>query len=265
LRRRDFYYFHIASGLLLLVKIHFFIALYPPVIIVLLVILHRKKRLISAVRLWMGGLGILLVAGGWWYIRSFLIFHNILGYIAYETTEASFLKNVGSWLFFWSPRVFRRFWGEWGWVDYRYPLFIYYIFLLLCAVPALFWLNYLRLSRKKAKNAHPAPQKSVSVERLRQYMILGSPLLIYLLEMILIAGMTSAESVDQGRIWLPFMLSIAVYLGGFFEHVYPKAEAAPSPKILKLSWIALAYLVLFIALNIYMIYLTYQRYYGGTG
>ena len=253
------YLFSLFSGLLWLTKAHFFLTTYFPLIILLVAILFIRKTLTKKISFHILTSGIMVfLLGGWWYIRSFLLFKNPIGYISFETASSPFLENIGNWLFFWMPPIFKRFWGVWGWVDYSYPLFVYGGFLLLCLIPFPFWVIRLHSFFKGKKETIDSFRASIG-NQLLNILVITVPLVTFSLVMFLIAGIKSPLDVNQGRHWLPLILPIAVYLGGFLEFIFvQKGEAV---KKIKLQTVMYAYIVVFFTMKLWMILLTYKRYY----
>jgi len=251
--------FGLLSGLLLLTKVHFFLAVYFPLVVMMILILVRKKRFYgkSAAQILAGGL-LAAVIGVWWYIRSYLLFDNLIGYVAYETSPDSFLANVKSWFFYWMPLIFKRFWGEWGWVDYAYPLYVFPFLLILCLVPLPFWISYINSVFKKAPQAGRYDD-SPEMKKWLNLVVLFLPLLVFSLIMIYIAGEISPEDNNQGRNWLPLILPIAVYLGGYLDFLAGSRKF--QARRIKRYTVVYFYSAIFFLLNLWMILLTIKRYY----
>lgn len=261
-RIKDLYYLNIFSGLLLLTKIHFFISLYLPLICLTSIILFFKKQINKRIiGHFIIGFLIMLFIGGWWYLRSYLLFDNFAGFISIQSTGGSFLHNIQFWFFHRGPRIFISFWGVWGHFDYLYPLFVFYFLLIFSFIPIPFWLFHLFILVRKFKNK--LFKEILNNKQAINILFCTAPLFLYFFVMIYIAGKMGPYTNDQGRNWLPFILPFAIYLGGFYQRLNPKSflKGFFVDRIKQLQVIMYGHIVLFGILNIYMIFLTYQRYY----
>jgi len=261
-RLADFYGFHVVAGSLLLTKVHLFVPLYVPIAVYFVVRFARRK---TAPRGWAkhfaAGILILWALGGWWYIRGFLLYGNLSGYIGHDAVAGQAFANLKYWVFHFGPQIFRQFWGRWGWFDYAYPLWVYVVFVFVCLYPAYDWLRWIREIRraKSRPEATVVPNDSGLASHL---LILTLPLAAFAAEIVAIAAFADPEGVRQGRHWLPFILPIAVYLGGFTA-VRGAASgrrrwlpAIPERTVARAAVIGLA------LLNVWMIVLTWVRYEG---
>jgi len=260
-RLADFYGFHVVAGLLLLTKVHLFVPLYVPIFVYFIArFVRRKSAPPGLAKHFAAGILVLLALGGWWYIRGFLIYGNLMGYIGYDEPGGSAFANLTLWLFHNVPQGFRQFWGRWGWFDHSYPIWVYAVFVLVCAYPAYDWIRWVRgLRRAESRPAAVLPNGSGLASPL---LILALPLAAFAVEIIAIATFMAPESVRQGRHWLPFILPMAVYLGGFTAVASAPSgrrrwlPAVPERTFARAAVIGLA------LLNVWMIVLTWVRYEG---
>ncbi len=261
-KMRDFYLFHLCVGLLLLVKIHFFVSFYPVLIVLILYVLFLNKRLNKG--FWFHFflcLFALFVLGGWWYIRSLFLYGNLLGYIGFESTQAPFFRNLFYWIFQRWRLVYKSFWGMWGWLDYGYPLVLFFFFFVLSILPIPLWTAYLFPQLKKIRWNIFSP-KCMQNKKAKNILISIAPLFIYSIVMVFVAGMRPPNQNDQGRHWLPYILPIAIYLGGCYDYLRFKVfQKGILAKTLNLKALAFEFILVFSLLNVYMMYLTYLRYY----
>lgn len=259
---KDFYLFHLNAGLLLLVKIHFFISFYPVMIGLIFYVLFLNKKLNKRF-LFHTLLSLLsiIILGGWWYIRSQILYGNLMGYIGYESTQASFFSSLFYWIFQRWRLVFKSFWGMWGWLDYGYPLVLFFFFFVISVLPVPLWAAYIKPQLKKVR-WNIFSFKSFQNKKAKNVLISMAPLFCYTLMMFLVAGLRPPNQNDQGRHWLPYILPIAIYLGGGYEYLRFKAfRKGFLEKILNIKALALEFILVFSLLNVYMMYLTYLRYY----
>jgi len=252
-RLRKFYLFHVAAGLLLLTKIHLFLPVYVPLAALMAIRLVRKKAVPSH---WgrhaAGGALLLFVLGGWWYVRSLFLYGNLTGYIGHDPVLGTFASHLKDWLFVYLPRVFRQFWGRWGWFDYAYPDWVYGFFLALSIFPAYFWGRRVLGLRKHPETGSAGEGPSAG------FSLLAVSFAVFAVEMSAIAVILSPQAHGQGRHWLPFLLPIAVYLGGFAME-----DGVPGPGARRRTrTIALGLLAVMIILDAAMVVLTWRRYWG---
>ena len=259
---RDFYLFHLSAGLLLLVKIHFFISFYPVLIVLIFYVLFSYKKLNK--RFLFHSLLCLLsvfVLGGWWYIRSFILYGNFMGYIGFESTQASFLSNLFYWVSQRGRLIFKSFWGMWGWLDYGYPLVLFFFFFMLSILPLPLWIAHIIPQLKKIR-WNIFSLKFIQNKKAKNILLSLAPLFCYSLVMIFVAGTRPRNQNDQGRQWLPYIFPIAIYLGGCYEYLLFKSfRKEILVKTLNLKALAFEFILVFSLLNVYMMYLTYLRYY----
>jgi hypothetical protein len=261
-RIKDLYFFNIFSGLLLLTKLHYFVSLYLPLICLTSIILLFKKRINKRIiGHFIIGFSVMLFIGGWWYVRSYLLFDNFAGFISIQSTGVSFLHNIQFWIFHRGPRIFISFWGVWGYFDYLYPLSVFFFLLIFSIIPTPFWLFHGFIFVRKYKNK--LFKEILNNKQAINILFSTAPLFLYVFVMIYVAGRMGPYTNDQGRNWLPFILPFALYLGGFYQYLNSKSflKSFFMNRIKQLQVIMYGHIVLFGVLNIYMIFLTYQRYY----
>lgn len=255
-----FYLFSISSGLILLIKLHFFVAAYWALLAIILLLLISQKRIHKKIFLhYLFSILIVFFIGGWWYVRSYLLYDNIIGFISSQSSQESFFLSIKIWFFYNSRFIYSSFWGVWGWVDYAYPLFVFFLLFIISFIPLPLWIfqtiKVFKADRKSLYNI-----KFFNSIRGIDVLVFAAPLALFFFEMIIIAGSSGANN-SQGRYWLPFIFPLAVYMGGFLDSFKPlKLTKQPFGKI-QLKNIVIAYVVIFTILNVYMIYLTYMRYY----
>lgn len=101
----------------------------------------------TARRRWAGALAfgaMVLAIGGWWYFRNALLYGDPLGISRHLNTPwgrqvpASLATLVGE-----MPRLYRSFWGAFGWGHVEYPLWIYLILGGLVVLGLVGWLRAL--------------------------------------------------------------------------------------------------------------------------
>lgn len=259
---RDFYLFHLASGLLLLVKIQYFISFYPVLFILIFYVLFSFKKINK--RFLFHSLFCLLsvfVLGGWWYIRSYILFGNLMGYIGFERTQTPFLSNLVYWVTQRGRLIFKSFWGVWGWLDYAYPYVLFFFFFILSFLPLPLWIKHV-FPRFKKIRWNIFSLNFIKNKKAKNIFISLAPLFCYSIVMIIVAGTRPQNQNDQGRHWLPYIFPIAIYLGGcyeYFRYEFPRKKNLA--KALNLKVLALGFILVFSLLNVYMMYLTYIRYY----
>jgi hypothetical protein len=259
---RDFYLFHLSAGLLLLVKIQFFISFYPVLMVLIFYILFSFKK-IDKRFLFHSLLSFLIVfvLGGWWYIRSSILYGNLLGYIGFESTQTSFFSNLFYWISFRGRLIFKSFWGVWGWLDYAYPLVLFFFFLVLSILPFPLWIAH-TIPRLKKIRWNIFSLKFIQNKKAKNILLSLAPLFCYFLVMIYVAGTRPQNQNDQGRHWLPYIFPIAIYLGGCYEYLRFKSfRKRIFSQTLNLKALAFEFILVFSLLNGYMMYLTYLRYY----
>ncbi len=259
---KDFYLFHLSAGLLLLVKIHFFISFYPVLLVLIFYVLFSNKKL-NKHFLFHSLLCLLsvFVLGGWWYIRSFFLYGNFMGYIGFESTQASFFNNLFYWISFRGRLIFKSFWGMWGWLDYGYPLILFFFFFMLSILPLPLWIAYITPRFKKIR-WNIFSLKFIQNKKAKNILLSLAPLFCYFLVMIFVAGTRPRNQNDQGRQWLPYIFPIAIYLGGCYEYLRFKSfRKEILVKTLNPKALAFVFVLVFSLLNVYMMYLTYLRYY----
>jgi hypothetical protein len=262
-RARDFYLFHLAAGLLLLTKLQLFIVVYFPILLFFAIFRTKNKPSpIKSLKPWAIGFAILLAVGGWWYIRSLVFSHDIIGYISLEQTRGSVFANIKKWTMDYIPGMFLQFWGRWGWLDFSYPRWTHSVFIFLSGLPAPFWFIWV-FSLLKKKNPEERLTSGGEVFRPVLLLPLGLTFAFFVLEMAAIAAFYNPWTNSQGRQWMPFILPMAVYIGGFYE--FWRFRPSGSGRLLRdfaVRLIAYAYIAIFLVLDVWMIVLTQQRYFG---
>lgn len=110
-------------------------------------------------------LGLAVLVGGWWYLRNWLLFNDPLGLSVHVNTpwgraEPASLKQLWHEL----PRVFRSFWGAFGWGHVELSGFLYAALGVLVALSLVGWLRWLIrtgvpfwMSRRSVTTALPDP------------------------------------------------------------------------------------------------------------
>ncbi|HLM63909.1 MAG TPA: hypothetical protein VK306_06395 [Acidimicrobiales bacterium] len=72
--------------------------------------------------------GATLLCGGWWWVANLVNHGDISPSIEYETRLSDppdgFTPDFGDWAANWVPKLARRFWGDFGWIDTHVPAVI---------------------------------------------------------------------------------------------------------------------------------------------
>jgi 4-amino-4-deoxy-L-arabinose transferase-like glycosyltransferase len=163
----------LALGLALLSKVSALLLL-PMALLV--VILERRtagdsvngKPSAGRDRLSRGGLmfALAVAIGGWWYARNWLLFDDPLGLGIHVNTpwgrsEPASLMTLVSEL----PRIFRSFWGAFGWGHVELPTLVYWGLGVLVILAILGWLRVLVVAGRHRSGRLHAPSDQGMIER----------------------------------------------------------------------------------------------------
>lgn len=149
-----------------------------------------------------------LAVGGWWFLRSRLLFDNWMGLVGWLPGPAASTwgSNLATWWHLSLPMTFRSYWGVWGWFDYGVPEWMVGPLFALSVLPAI-----LLVAALVARGADGPLRTALGPRSAGQVLVLAAAGLVFLAEMIAIGaamGMVQA----QGRHWLAFVLPQALYL-----------------------------------------------------
>lgn len=149
-----------------------------------------------------------LAVGGWWYLRSALLFDNWIGLTAWlpGPADATWTSNLDTWWRLSVPMTFRSYWGVWGWFDYGVDGWMVGPLLAISLLPAML-IGVALAAWARERRARPQPATGA----LGPWLVPVTAALVFVVEMIAIGaamGMVQA----QGRHWLAFVLPQAMYL-----------------------------------------------------
>lgn len=221
----------LVSGLLALVKVHVAIPLWLTalgVAVVALVWNAGPRRLRSAM-VW--GTVVALAVGGWWYVRSALLYGNPFGLVvavAAPGSAGSPAGNLEQWFGIALPLTVRSYWGMWGWLDYGPPpgvvplmgaLLVWSAIVIVVAVVG--WPR----SPSRAGVLRVAPW--LGTGQGRGIAVLGAVHVVFAIE-VLAVTMAMGSVANQGRHWLAFVLPQMLLVAGWIPLFEPSrfAEAA---------------------------------------
>jgi hypothetical protein len=198
-RPRDAAWFGFVVGLLLLTKVHAAGAASAAFGMLALVDGRRSGLSRVARHLAVAG-GVALVTGGWWYLRSGLLFGNLTGMVGDFRSPGfgSPRQNVLSWVTQW-PLTVKSFWGIWGWLEV--PVADAYYWALSVALIGTCALGVFR----------PLRSALAHTER----WLVWYPVLLtaaYAAVMVLVAAVVGPYHNSQGRHWLPVIVLPCVVL-----------------------------------------------------
>lgn len=79
--------------------------------------------------------GSAFVFGGWWWMRNLLVFHRLQPqYYPLPPPPPGFSADWGAWGRAFTPAMFRRFWGDFGWFDVALPTLVIVVASVVSAV-----------------------------------------------------------------------------------------------------------------------------------
>jgi hypothetical protein len=201
----------LATGLVLLTKLHLALPLMAVAAIVAVAGVARGHGLGAVRRAGIAG-GIAAAVGGWWYLRSWLLFGNAMGLM--ETgrdtgASDSFLLNLRHFVELRGAEVLRSYWGVWGWLDYGLPhALLPWLGLLAVAPAALLLVGAHMVSWAPPAKSDDAAGDGVNVAGL---LVVTLAFALFAAQMIAITGLYGIVN-DQGRHWLGYAAVQALYL-----------------------------------------------------
>lgn len=202
-RARDACWFGVVVGLLLLTKVH----AAAPTALAFGALAFAGARDVGVRRvgkhLAIAGTAAVLV-GGWWYVRSSLLFGSVTGMVGDFRTGGfgTRRQNVMAWLSQW-PLTVKSFWGMWGWLEVSVADVYYWV---LSA--ALIGTCALCVLRPRQGSGH-------ALER----WVVWYPVTLtvcYAAVMVVVAATVGPYHNSQGRHWLPVIVlpSVALAIAG---------------------------------------------------
>jgi hypothetical protein len=220
-----------ALGLLLLTKLHLALPVIGTGAVAGLVGVRRGRGR-NAVRAALVSATVAACVGGWWYLRSWLLFGNVMGLM--ETgrdtgSSGSFLVNLRHFVELRGAEVLRSYWGVWGWLDYGLPHWLLPWLGLLVIGPAVLLLAGAHMVRwappaGRARAGAPArsspgdspavePGSEAAVDPLngRGLLMIALAFALFAGQMVAITGLYGLVN-DQGRHWLGYAAVHALYL-----------------------------------------------------
>jgi hypothetical protein len=206
--------FCVLAGLLLLTKLHFFVALFVPALAAFVVQRARGDRARREVVWLAAGVLVTAVVGGWWYLRSYLLYGHLLGlgYLYHPPGVGSVADNLLRWVRSSLPLVFQSYWGKWGWLDYGFSRLVFRLLRVVSVAPlAVYLLVFLAWRPTLRRSSLEQWRRDW---RVRYVVLLGCSFALFSLEMVYIAATMGPWVNNQGRNWLPFVLVQAVYFCG---------------------------------------------------
>ncbi|MDW7992358.1 MAG: DUF2142 domain-containing protein [Anaerolineae bacterium] len=85
-------------------------------------------------------LGLAFAVGGWWYIRNLLLYNDPLGISRHIQTPWGRSQPAPLMVLLWEmPRLYRSFWGAFGWGHVEYPAWVYALLGGLILLSLLGW------------------------------------------------------------------------------------------------------------------------------
>lgn len=197
-------------GALALTKSHFPPPLVAAAAVSLAWSVRLKQRTWRQAAGWLAiSLALAAVIGGWWYVRSALLFDNWLGLSGWLAGpgDATWGENLATWWRLGLPMTFRSYWGTWGWFDYGVAHWMIGPLAAVSLLPAAMIAMALAAwwSERPAGRLLPAsPATAVWLVPI----VAG---LAFAAEMIGI-GAAMGLVQGQGRHWLAYALPQAMYL-----------------------------------------------------
>ncbi len=187
-------------GALLLTKLHAAVAVLVGFSCLLAVLSWAERsrvRLVSIAYVW----AVAGVLGGWWYLRSYLLYGSYTGMVGAFRTASSGSpgQNIRSWVAQWRL-THESFWGMWGWLEVPLPAWLYLTLGSLAAVTAMLACRHApRLLRRP-----PFAMATVHVVAIA---------VAYACIMIAVAALIGPVHNNQGRHWLPLVGIAAIGVG----------------------------------------------------
>jgi hypothetical protein len=189
-------------------------------------------------------LGIGALVGSWWYVRNWVLFDDPLGLSVHVNTpwgrtEPARLSALASEL----PRVFRSFWGAFGWGHVELPGFLYGLLIFLVGLALVGWLRHLARTGdwfwarpRPGHAAGPNPrERSRLISATAAILLLAAGWCLIVL-MALLRWMQQVEA-PHGRLLFPALgawaLLVAVGWSGLLPSCYalarpPRRKDAPA-------------------------------------
>ena len=189
------------TAALFLTKLHAAVVMLGALVALVILTERARPRTALARVLVVGGLA--LAVGGWWYLRTLVLYGSPTGVVVGEFHTALFgsrRANLHMWLSMF-PLTYTSFWGNWGWLE----------------VPLPSWALW-GLSIASVLSGLSACRPAVVRAILRSSTVAGAVywgLLAagYALVMMLVAVVVGPVHNNQGRHWLPIVILPALALG----------------------------------------------------
>jgi hypothetical protein len=174
-------------------------------------------------------LGIAVLVGGWWYLRNWILFDDPLGLnvhinTPWGRTEPASLTDLMAEL----PKVFRSFWGAFGWGHVELPKFPYAMLGVLIGLALIGWARQLILvvsqhwtGLRPAAAANPSESPCRSIDSASAWTLLLVAGWCLAVLVALLRWMQQVEA-PHGRLLFPALgawgLLLAVGWWGLFPH-----------------------------------------------
>lgn len=198
-------------GALALTKTHYV----PPLVAAMAAALawgvFTKRMPVAAAARWASASALVAIAvGGWWYVRSALLFGNWMGLTAWLPGPGgpTWLENLWLWWQISLPMTFRSYWGVWGWFDFGVEPWMIGPLMAVSLLPAMMLVLAL-LARAREDQLRVRPV--TLAPSFGPWLVLVVAGLVFVVEMIAI-GAAMGMVQGQGRHWLAFVLPQAMYL-----------------------------------------------------
>lgn len=188
-------------GGLFLTKLHAaFVVLFA---VLSAIVLAHRLELRSTMRRLAVVTSLALSLGGWWYLRTWLLYGSATGMVAGEFRTPVYggrIENLMTWLSMWRL-TYESFWGMWGWLEVPLPGWSY-------------WLMTLATVGSVAYGMRPGAVRATVAQSSWPTVAYVSVLAIgYVAVMVAVAVVVGPIHNNQGRHWLPIIVVGALALG----------------------------------------------------